>query len=96
MMTRNRARAFASGVLVANALPHAYAAAVGATQLTPLRGRDSGPRVNALWSASNIALAYALSRGLRSASVADRVCFKAGVAGFSTWSLVSEWVTDFT
>lgn len=94
-MSHSSARwAFASGVVLANALPHAFAAAVGATQMTPLRGRTSGPGVNAVWSGINLAAAYALSRRISPSSAQDRAWFKAGIVTFSTWVLLSEWVTD--
>lgn len=94
METSSALRSFAAGVVLANAAPHAFAAAVGAHQMTPLRGRGSGPSVNALWSAANLAGAYALARGIPPDSPSRRAWFKAGVAAFSAWALVSEWVTD--
>ncbi|AKT52140.1 hypothetical protein [Arsenicicoccus sp. oral taxon 190] len=94
MPTPRLLRAFCSGVLAANATPHAYAAVVGATQLTPLAGRRSGPAVNALWASLNALGAVAVARPLDPGDARQRQAFKAGVAGFATWTLLSEWVTD--
>lgn len=93
-MRGNLLRSLAVGVLTANAAAHAYAAAVGATHLTPLAGRDSSARVNALWSAPNIAAALGLLRTV-SKDVRLRRAFKAAAAAFTVWVLVSEWVTGF-
>lgn len=97
-MATSRVAAFAAGVLTANAVPHAYAATVGVTHLTPLRGRGSSPAVNALWAGLNLATAAALAR--RGAGAAapgggtgGRRSFKSGVVAFSAWSLAAEWIT---
>lgn len=87
-------RAFSCGVLAANATPHAYAATVGANQLTPLAGRHSGPEVNAVWAAVNGVGAAVLGRHLDPRDARQRQAFKAGVAAFATWALISEWATD--
>lgn len=87
-------QAFCSGVLLANAAPHAYAASVGASHLTPLRGKGSGPGVNALWSTMNVVAAIATSRSLDPRSPAQRRAFKVGIVTFSAWALLSEWVTE--
>ncbi len=93
MITASAARAFAAGVLTANAVPHAYAALTGAEHLTPLRGRHSSPAVNAVWSGMNLAAAAALAR--TGGDATERRAFKVGVAAFSAWALVAERVTDF-
>lgn len=93
MTPRQLLRPFAAGVLVANAIPHAFAAVTGAPHLTPLKGRDSSPAVNAAWAGLNLAAAAALANGQDGQQ--RRRAFKAGVAAFSVWALVAEWVTDF-
>ncbi|XVX19103.1 hypothetical protein ACQP1U_12305 [Actinomycetota bacterium] len=72
MSTRPVAQAFCSGVLLANAAPHAYAASVGANQLTPLAGRRSGPRTNAVWSAINVGAGLAAAWTLDPGDAAQR------------------------
>lgn len=95
-MNATRAAAVGAGVLAANALPHAYAATIGARQMTPLRGRTSGPATNAVWSAMNAAAAFTLARRtLRGSTPGERRLFAAGVAGFSVWGLAGEWLFDF-
>lgn len=95
MPRTSTALAFLTGILTANTLPHAYAAATGSIQLTPLRGRSSGPRVNGVWSAMNATAALALARRGEPNDTTERRAFAAGVAVFSAWGLLSEWVTDF-
>lgn len=92
--TRATLLALSSGVLAANAIPHAYAAAVGGRQLTPLAGRESGPATNAVWSAVNVAAAVAMAKSLDASSADQRRAFKAGAAAFAAWTLISEWATD--
>lgn len=94
-MDKHDARAGFAGLLTANAVPHAYASVVGATHMSPLGGRASGPAANGLWAAMNVGAAAALARRSDPGSATQRRAFKAGVLAFSAWVLVSEWVTDF-
>lgn len=82
-------RAFLCGVLTANSVPHAYAAAVGSTQLTPLQGRDSGPGINAVWASVNLAGAFLLASHLQPGSIRQRRWFRGGVAAFSATRTVA-------
>lgn len=86
---------FGAGVLAANSVPHLHAWATGATHLTPLGGRRSSPRLNALWGALNLLAATVIvARTAREDRPAQRRAFKAGLVTFSAWSLAAEWVTD--
>lgn len=87
-------RSFSAGVLLANALPHAQAAMTGSTQMTPLRGRSSGPGANAIWAGANLVGSALVSRTTAPNSVIDRRWFRAGVLVFGAWVLASEWLTD--
>ena len=85
--------AFAAGVLCANSLPHLATAVTGHGHLTPLRGRDSAPGVNALWAAMNLAAGLALLRATaRGQGRWDvrLVAFDAGAATFAAWMAISE------
>lgn len=93
MTNRSYLRPFASGVLAANAIPHAYVAAMGATYLTPRRGRDSGSTINALWSAVNLAAALALTGPCPAKGPRARRAITAGAATFAVWALAWEWRT---
>lgn len=95
-MTGRSIAAFFAGVLAANAIPHAFTCATGANGMTPLAGRDSSPLVNGVWSAMNVVGSLAIMKGtLAGANPAERRSFRAGVAAFSTWVLVSERFVDF-
>ena len=87
---------FAAGLLVANAAPHLATAVTGRRHLTPLAGRDSGPGVNAAWSALNIGVAIGLlawsARGKGTRWDADLVAFGCGHAAFAVWMAASETV----
>jgi hypothetical protein len=95
-MQPSRTASFAAGLLVANAAPHLATAVTGRRHLTPLAGRDSGPGVNAAWSALNIGAAIGLlawsARGKRTRWDADLVAFGLGHATFSAWMAASEAV----
>ncbi|OAV59416.1 hypothetical protein [Enteractinococcus helveticum] len=54
--------AFFAGVFMVNSLGHFATAIAGKQHLTPLAGRRSGPAVNALWGAMNLAGGLALAR----------------------------------
>lgn len=94
MTTRQRAGAFAAGVLVANSAPHLASAVTGRTHLTPLAGRQSSPKVNLLWGLGNAVGGLALTRAC--AGPGDRswdrtlIAFEAGAAALATWMAVSE------
>ena len=49
-----------AGVLLVNAIPHAVIGLAGHRCLTPLGGEDSGPGLNLLWAAMNVAGGAAL------------------------------------
>ncbi|MEV0822243.1 hypothetical protein [Nonomuraea rubra] len=90
------ARSFVAGLLVANSAPHLATAVTGRRHLTPLAGRGSGPGVNLLWGAANLAGGLAL---LRSAARTERpgdawdsrlVAFESGCLVFAAWMAVTE------
>lgn len=86
--------AFSAGVLCANSLPHLATAFTGHGHLTPLRGRDSAPVVNAIWGVANLAAGLALlarvGRG-RGRWDSRLVAFDLGAAAAAAWMAASEW-----
>lgn len=93
MMSRHDAGAFVGGLLVGNCAPHLASAVAGRVHLTPLAGRESGPLVNLVWGAANLAGGLALVRAATGPGRRwDRrlVVFEAGVATFAAWMLASE------
>lgn len=93
MMSRRNAGAFVGGLLVGNGAPHLASAAAGRVHLTPLAGRESGPVVNLVWGAANLAGGLALVRAAAGPGRRwDRtlVAFEAGVVTFAVWMLASE------
>jgi hypothetical protein len=96
-MRSTRVQSFAAGVLVANSAPHIATAVTGRRHLTPLRGKDSGPGVNAVWAMLNIAAGAALLRLARRRGTAswgrDLLAFEAGYLAFASWMAGSERVT---
>ncbi|UBU17653.1 hypothetical protein [Nonomuraea gerenzanensis] len=90
------ARSFVAGLLVSNSAPHLATAVTGHRHFTPLAGRRSGPGINLLWGAANLAGGLAL---LRSSARAGRpgeewdgrlVAFEGGCLVFAAWMAVSE------
>ncbi|TYB65251.1 hypothetical protein FXF51_18625 [Nonomuraea sp. PA05] len=90
------ARSFVAGLLVSNSAPHLATAVTGRRHLTPLAGRRSGPGVNLLWGAANLAGGLAL---LRSSARAEQpgdawdarlVAFEGGCLMFAAWMAVTE------
>ena len=95
MAKRPIARSFLAGVLAANSLPHLATALTGHRHLTPLRGRESSPRVNLLWGCANAVAGAVLLRSAQDRAGDGRwdarlVAFDAGAAAFATWMTVSE------
>lgn len=95
-MDRSRVASFAAGLLIANAAPHLATAVTGRRHLTPLAGRNSGPVVNGVWSALNVAAGVGLlvwsARGKGSHWDADLVAFGIGHVTFAAWMAASEAV----
>jgi hypothetical protein len=93
-MSSSRVLSFLAGVLVANSAPHLATAVTGRRHLTPLAGKDSGPRANAVWAAANLAGgALLLRRARRGGSAAwggDLVAFETGYLAFASWMAGSE------
>ncbi|QPZ39467.1 hypothetical protein [Paramicrobacterium chengjingii] len=100
-MSTSRTRSFIAGVLVANSAPHLATAAAGRQHLTPLGGRQSGPGINAIWGALNLAAGVALlakgrrgagaQRGAASARWTDDLpSFETGYLVFAAWMAISE------
>lgn len=91
-----RVLSFAAGVLTANSAPHLATVVTGRRHLTPLAGRDSGPAVNGVWSALNLAAGVALLRFARRRGDArwgrDLVAFEVGGLAWWAWMAGSEWV----
>ena len=81
-------------MLVANSAPHLATAITGRKHLTPLAGRESGPGVNAVWAALNLAagtLLLAPSRHDRSTRWdTDLVAFGTGHLLFAAWMAGTE------
>ncbi|WP_166846176.1 hypothetical protein [Isoptericola sp. BMS4] len=96
MTSRRHTQAFVGGLLVGNCAPHLASAVAGRIHLTPLAGRESGPLVNLVWGAVNLAGGLAL---VRAAAGPGRrwdgtlVAFEAGVATFAAWMFASEGLT---
>jgi hypothetical protein len=90
-MDASRVRSFFAGMLVANSAPHLATAVRGKTHLTPLRGRKSGPAVNAVWGGANLAAGLALIVMGRSGRwPRDLHDFEAGYLTFSAWMTVTD------
>lgn len=93
-MMSSTTRAFCAGILVANSAPHLATAAAGRRHLTPLAGRDSGPRVNALWGALNLgaglALLFRRQRGTPKRWSDELPSFETGYLVFAVWMAMSE------
>lgn len=93
-MRGSRVRSFVSGMLVANSAPHLASAAAGRRHMTPVAGRNSGPLVNAAWSAANLAGGVALLLPSRRAGTdrwdADLVAFGTGYVAFAAWMALTE------
>lgn len=93
-MEKSQVRSFIAGILMANSAPHAATAAAGLTHLTPLAGADSGPVVNGIWSAMNVAGSVLLLRAGRNGSTRkwddDLLAFEAGYLVFAAWMAASE------
>jgi hypothetical protein len=96
MAPNRRAGAFVGGLLVANSAPHLASAVAGHTHLTPVRGRNSSPRVNLVWGLANAVGGLALTRAC--ARTGERrwdgslLAFEAGAATFAMWMATSEAV----
>lgn len=88
-----RTKGFIAGVLFANAIPHLASAIGRHPHLTPIGGKDSGPRTNLLWSLGNLAAAGLLVRR-QSTSRWDGqlLAVEAGAVAWSAWMLGSERV----
>lgn len=93
-MRSSRVQSFLAGILVANSAPHLATAITGRRHLTPLAGRDSGPRANAVWAAANLAAGALLLRRTRRAGSTtwdgDLVAFETGCVVFASWMAGSE------
>lgn len=99
-MPSSRIRSFIAGVLVANSAPHLATAAAGRRHLTPLGGRESGPGINAVWGALNLAgglilLARSQKKSRSQPNEArrwngDLPSFETGYLAFAVWMAVSE------
>lgn len=90
---RTSVRAFLGGVCAANSLAHLATAASGKEHLTPLAGRSSGPLVNAVWGAANLAGGLLLARvagGSRRRWDHRLLAFDSGAATFGLWMALSE------
>jgi hypothetical protein len=87
-------RAFVSGVLVANSVPHIASGVAGRRHLTPLQGRTSGPAANLAWGIGNAVAGYAMLRIGRTtegrAWDVSLVAFEAGTAVWAVWCVISE------
>ena len=87
-----------AGVLLVNAIPHAVVGMAGHRCLTPLGGESSGPRLNLLWAAMNVAAGAALlaSAPWGSLSQADadrrRRSLQIGVAAMAAFGQAYELV----
>ena len=94
-MTSTSIRSVIAGVLMANSAPHVATALTGHQHMTPVGGRDSGPRVNAAWAALNLAGSAALllyKRSRRPRWEADLLWFELGYFVFAAWMVTSERV----
>ncbi|PFG31833.1 hypothetical protein [Paramicrobacterium agarici] len=100
-MPSSRTRSFIAGLLVANSAPHLATAVSARRHLTPLGGRDSGPGVNGIWGALNLAGGLALlakggvatgarKRGTSARWNDDLPSFEAGCLVFAAWMALSE------
>lgn len=95
-MRRNdssQTRSFFAGVLAVNSIGHLATAVAGKEHLTPLAGRRSGPTVNAIWGAANLAGGLALAHAAATPGRrwgADLHAFATGAAIFAGWMAVSE------
>lgn len=95
-MKATRIRSFIAGALMANSAPHMATATAGRRHLTPLAGADSGPAVNGIWSAMNVAGGVLLLRAGRVGNVRrwdeDLLAFETGYLVFAAWMAGSERV----
>jgi|SRR5699024_9673793 len=92
---KGSAGAFVAGVLMVNSLGHLATAVAGKEHLTPLAGRRSGPAVNALWGAMNLAGGLVLARRYATPGARwgrELHSLGAGAAAFGGWMFVSELV----
>ncbi|MHA7172830.1 hypothetical protein [Arthrobacter monumenti] len=93
-MKNTRTRSFIAGMLAANSAPHLATAAAGRRHLTPLAGKQSGPAVNGIWSAMNIAVAVLLLRTDRGKKIRrwddDLLAFGSGYLVIAAWMSGSE------
>jgi hypothetical protein len=82
-----------AGVLAVNSIGHLATAVAGKEHLTPLAGRRSGPTVNAIWGAANLAGGLILARRAATPGPrwgADLHAFGIGAASFAAWMALSE------
>lgn len=95
-MRSSRVQSFLAGMLVANSAPHLATAITGRRHLTPLAGKDSGPRANAVWAAANLVGGALLLRAARRRGErgwgGDLIAFNSGYATFASWMAGSERV----
>lgn len=93
-MKNTRTRSFIAGMLMANSAPHLATAAAGRRHLTPLAGKQSGPAVNGIWSALNIAGAVLLLRMDGGKKIRrwddDLLAFGSGYLVIAAWMAGSE------
>lgn len=72
-----RARDVLAGALLWNAVPHAIMGIAGKRCMTPLRGPESGPAANLVWSAVNLTAGTVLLatgwRGIDQATARERL-----------------------
>ncbi|GAA1993640.1 hypothetical protein [Amycolatopsis minnesotensis] len=100
-MKSSRIQSFAAGVLIANSAPHLATAVTGRQHLTPLAGRGSGPKVNAVWAALNLVGGTLLLRASRRGGTerwdGDLIAFETGCLAFASWMAGSErWLRTNT
>jgi hypothetical protein len=78
---------------MANSAPHLATAITKHQHLTPLAGRSSGPGINAVWAAINLAGSAVLLIAGRQRSRrwdADLPAFETGYLAFAAWMMLSE------
>src|SRR5688572_15136504 len=89
----SQTKSFIAGALAVNSIEHLATAAAGKEHLTPLAGRRSGPTVNAIWGAANLAGGLVLARAAATPGRrwgADLHAFGTGAAVFAGWMALSE------
>lgn len=93
-MTLSRIQSFVAGVLIANSAPHLATTVTGRRHLTPIGGRRSGPAVNAVWAAVNLAAGGLLLHTARRRGGpewdGDLVAFEGGCLALAAWMFTSE------